>query len=336
MADALIEQLRASPQCPPITAVVRGSWTASDEWCDRMAAAGVTVVVEQDNWLGSSCLSIGGKKLDNKDGVGARRELVAAHPQVVLMVAFSWERVYVGDGQYCNVMGGTRRRTHTLWIDACSHQRAQHVVYVSTASCQLFHWRSEGDHCIESLHYEMEVQLYDKAGGIQRWTVLRPVSLMCCRVPKYTNYELHGLVDFTTVTARIDPTTRQQLIAPSDVGRIAALVLLNSAAYHNAVLELAADCLSPNEEAEVRSAVMGTPARVDSQYWTYYSDPGPCWGCHKGESDWIVPAYAQRAVVSVEATRALLLSLLDYAGWVASKREQWHMGAPVLEPCVIA
>jgi len=321
MGEALIGELRARPHCPPITAVVRGtSSTPSEPWCGRMAAAGVTIVVEDQRWQGElSSLSIGGKKVDDEQGVSARCQLVAAHPQVVLMVAFNWEKVEVYQSQEYVVGGAGRRHSLSQCIDACSQQRAQHVVYVSTASPKLFHWRSEGDHCIESLHYDMEEQLYNKAGGIQRWTVLRPVSLMCCTVPTpiagitADNVSFQSVVDLTTVTARVDPAARQQLIAPSDVGRIAALVLLNSAAYHNTVLELAADCLSPDEEAEERTAVMDTPVHVDSQYWQRHNETDCCGGSYTphGNSAWVVPAYAQRATVSVEATRTLLPSLLD-------------------------
>ena len=135
------------------------------------------------------------------------------------------------------------RRWH-VWLRACHDEHARHVVYVSTASSCLFRFTDTP----ESSHWLVEQQLRQlhEQGGILHYTVLRPVNLTTSIVP------LFGKADPLRVVARCDADMQRQFIAATDVGRIAARVLLRGAPDFEQTLSLSADRLSTRQEAAVR------------------------------------------------------------------------------------
>ena len=308
MADALIVALAATERCP-ITAVTQPD-CATAEWRARMSALGVHVDTEAcSHWDRSR---------------SAKRRLLAAHARVFLVRPFRWcvctteTATYAENGHPSEAPA----QEAASWIDLCAAEGTRHVVYVSTASPQLFHALNHSRNCLESMHSDMERRLAE-ARGIQHYTVLQPVSLMSAVcAPLRVGTRAYGHVDLTCVVARCDPLLPQQLIAPADVGRIGALVLSQGGAmWHGRAVELSADRLSCVEEAAVRSEVLGRPVQVDDQWWE--TGVGWFWCCgparRKGYSIWAVPALTMRADVSVEETRSLLPSLMDYRTWLANE-----------------
>ena len=192
------------------------------------------------------------------------------------------------------------------WLRVCHYERARHVVYVSTASPQLFRG---ADNCLETSHWRVEEKLRQlhTLGGLQHFTIPRPVTIMTIQVPSYT-------VDCLRVVARCDPDVRPQLIAGGDVGRIAALVLIHPAStYHEQTIELSSiDRLSSRQEAALRGLMTGQAVECDATYWKAYTG----WFNQQG---WCIPQEARRQLVSVDDTRALLLELPTYESWFAAE-----------------
>lgn len=237
----------------------------------------------------------------------ARRRLIAAHPRVFLYRMLRFE-VKMGNSKY--PVSGWHVKDELLdWIRACHYERVQHVVYVSTVSPELF---VDAHNCLESCHWEVESKLRElhvsEKGAIQHYTILRPVNIMTVFVPP-------GKVDPLRVIVRCDPAVQRQLIAGSDVGRIAARVLSTSivgnTTFYEQTVDLSAEWQSAMQEVAVRSAVAGRAVQCDVQYWNTYT---MCAGW-LGKGWWTTPQDSERAHVSVAATRALLPDLLSYVDW---------------------
>ena len=261
--------------------------TATEEWEARMVEWGVRV----DHSVYSTVFAH-----------DARRRLIAAHPRVFLHRQLRFE-VRMGNSTY--PVSGWHVKDELLdWIRACHYERAQHVVYVSTVSPELF---VDAHNCLESCHWEVESKLrqlhVSGKGAIQHYTVLRPVNIMSVFAPP-------GKVDPLRVIVRCDPAVQRQLIAGSDVGRIAARVLSGTTFYERTI-DLSAERQSAMQEAAVRSAVTRRAVQCDAQYWNTST---MCAGW-LGEGWWSTPQDGQRAEVSATATRALLPDLLSYADW---------------------
>ena len=291
MSEALITALATGVERPSITAVTNAE-AVTDHWLTRMASLRCVRVENRASW-----------------SLSEKRRLLSAHSSVFLVRHFRWYRYASGD--FYPESARSAAVEVAAWIDACAQEGMRHVVYVSTASPALFqasHYRSN---CLEGMHCEMERRLAE-ARGIQHYTILRPVSLMSALCPPPgTGF---GHVDLTLVMARCDPRLPQQLIAPEDVGRIGALVLTQGgAAWHKRVVELSADQLSCEEEATVRSELLGRPVHVDTRYSTSHRSWIFC-GADR-LSRWAMPALVMRANVSVEETRRLLPSLMNYRAW---------------------
>jgi nucleoside-diphosphate-sugar epimerase len=293
--DALISALAASGTCP-ITAVPHH--TATSEWDARMAALGVHVDRSED------CLF----------AHAARRRLVAAHPRVFI---YYMTRFEVMTGNNHRPLVGWHLIDRLLnWLRACHDERARHVVYVSTASPEVFRDRP----CLESCHYELEAKLrqLQTDSGIQHFTILRPVSIMTVLVPD--DYGDFGKPNPLRVLVRCDPRVQRQFIAAEDVARIAARVLLQGEPFYERTLELCADRLSATQEATLRSEVAQQAVQCDTEDWNSYTSwlrCGVC--CAENASWWKLPEEAQRAEVSIAATRALLPELQDYRSWFVAE-----------------
>ena len=286
--DALITSLAKSGDCP-ITAVPNHR-TATAEWEARMAALGVHVDRSVEKTVFAH---------------DARRALIAAHPRVFLHYMHRFELLRATS---VHPVSGFHTKDALLdWVRACHYERAQHVVYVSTVSPELFR---NDDSCPECGHWEVEQKLRQlhAEGGIQHFTILRPANTMTVLVED-------GKVDPLRVIARCDPTFQRQLIADADVGRIAARVLLQGSGFYERTLNLAADCLSVLQEVQVRSSMTGQAAQCDAQYWESYTRcAGWC-----GIPWWAIPQDELRAKASIAATRDLLPELLSYSSWFASE-----------------
>ena len=103
-----------------------------------------------------------------------------SHPRVLIYNMFRF-RLLVDEDWHSGAQSNQLRRELVEWIDACDAEHAEHVIYVSTASADLFrHANIVGtDSPIESLHFDMEQRLR-AASGIKQWTILRPVTSCHC------------------------------------------------------------------------------------------------------------------------------------------------------------
>lgn len=245
-----------------------------------------------------------------------RRRLVAAHPSVFLYI-----HPHMNARDNHAVSDAARQRDHLdEWLQACHDEKAEHVVYVSTASPAVFFDSDNRYQAAESICWEMEGRLQSEQ-GIRHWTILRPVSLMSLELPSHPmDYEYQHLWEEPTrIFARCDPAVRQQLIAPADVGRIAALVLTQpskeGSTFYGRTIELSSESLSVKEEAQVRADILGKSVVWDDDEWKrFMRGPGCCFW-DMASVAFIVPALPRRQLVSVEATRELLPSLQDYRTW---------------------
>ena len=279
ISDPLIHYLAQHVHCP-ITAVVDSSH-AGGAWEASMTKLGVRV-----HHLGRFHLH------------AEKRQLVAAHPRVFLYAMDRMRTVATPLGDRPQPVAEIGAELAS-WVQACQEENSQHVVYVSTASPERFVRVGEGS--LERVHASLEAKL-TQGTGVQRWTVLRPVSVMSLRTP--TRLE-SGWEEPSKVLARLDPSMPQQLIAPDDVARIAGLAFTHPAEYGRRTLDLAGDCLSPEEEARTRTVVLRIPARV-------FMDP-----------QWVLAGLQGRPLVPVDATRAMLPGVQRYSEWFAAKMKVW-------------
>ena len=292
---SLIHTLRSSSPSLPVTAFARALWT--DEQRSKLAellGPGVTV-----------------HSLSPMFAYKQKRALVRSAGRVVL-----WAPIR------CGAMTAPQLAKEMLdWIDACHAEKAEHVVYISTASPELF--ATLPSSCAECTHIEAELRLRADR-GIQHWTILRPVQLMSMELPRalLTGKHVHwrvGTVDSRRVFVRLDPSRKQQLIAPADVGRIAAQLLLHEQAeqWYGKVLEVAGPShLSALEEVELRSAVLGgEQVELDTRVWDQYNNKN--WRGQHGWRMWILP---QRRYVSQDVAKYLLPGgLQDYRMWFSTE-----------------
>lgn len=151
---------------------------------------------------------------------------------------------------------------------------------------------------------------------------------MTCLMPRGLAIDSGG-VDLLRVFARCDPHLERQLIASQDVGRIAALVLMQGSRWYEMTLDLAADRLSTLQEAEVRCRVMGGQTAVFCQTGHLTKDTAWCCDCLGSGSGgsgsaWTLPGEGQRQAVSIADTRKLLPDHLTYSQWftIELRKEQ--------------
>ena len=316
VALGLIQAL--APTGCPITAIIGDNHEAPRPgWSALMQQLGVRVTT-----LGLFALH------------SEKRRIVAAHPRVFVHTFFRFHRIPSGKSSVME-SGLTYWPEVEGWIRACHEERVGHVVYVSTASPELFRYDQYGDHCVESMHYHMEQRIRNgpngQSPGIQHWTILRPVSLMTVRVPSQL---MTGWEDPTRVIARMDPSIPQQLIAPEDVGRIGAVVFTQGERFFSQTIDLAADSLSAIQEAETRSQLLGAPVVCDRQFWDAYVSCRGCCGqwCADSQATLVVAKYAERQPVSIDATRSLLPDLQDYRSWFQHKMQNIAASPPQPAP----
>ena len=303
LCPAFIAAIRSSHPSTPITAFLPHAPTVRPSDSAQLTALGVTLHPRQD-FVG--CLE--------------KSRLVATHPRVLILSTFRCcvRRKRGQSGSRLETENADWHRDEVLqWIAVCNEQKAAHVVYISTASPELFRTELHPSRPVESIHVQAEERLR-AAKGIQHWTVLRPVTLMALWVSSMTPT---GREDPYTVWTRFDPEQRQQLIAPADVGRIAAKVLTDGEGHYGKVLDLAGPSqLSPREEMEVRTDGMrGLNAErvvCDSRVWE-------AWKARRmwfGSTVWSVwcPVMApplRRFVTSDVARQLLGAEPLDYRTW---------------------
>ena len=314
---SVLSALRSSsPDCP-ITAHVSHPLNVRPSRLQWLQALGVTV----------HCAATDFQPLAHRE----RCALVRSHARVLLSASFAF-RLLSTWGQYGPrewAEGAQEHRDEVLgWIAACHAEKAEHVLYVSTASPELFRPELAPHLPLESLHAEAEERLRADE-GIRHWTILRPVSLMTLRVPSRHPW---GREEPHIVFARFEPCVKQQLIAPEDVGRVAARVLQEGDRWFGRVLELAGPSrMSPAEEAEARTAVLQALGRrdevavCDPLMWTAWSAlrKSPWWyrgpTCHW----WLLLGAPLRRPVTQDVTLSLLPDgLLDYRQWLLGRLQQ--------------
>ena len=278
------------------------------------------------------------------------RELIRVHRRVVIYTQYR-SRIMPNDGRagkghdHPTPEGaGHHRWLVDQWIDACHAEKAEHVIYISTASPHLFHnlnYRQRGSPAapLEALHLLTEERL-QSANGIQHYTILRPVSVMSLHIPSRLP---SGSQDPFTVLAKFDPTLKQQLISPNDLGRIAAIVLTPAGdAWLDQIVELAGPAhMSPYDEVTVRRSVLGNsesdePVVCDTSAWVKWNSKG--WLSKQPLSTWwIVPQLTQRGYVTQDAAHALLPVMEDYRTWFDTRVNSLEPQPrePVQHDCVI-
>ncbi|GGP68111.1 NmrA/HSCARG family protein [Saccharothrix coeruleofusca] len=108
-----------------------------------------------------------------------------------------------------------------------------------------------------TLNAKAELQDRLREAGFEHWTLLKPGLFMENFLPSAAFLFPRGVAG--GLVTLLKPHTRLSLVAARDIGRAAAAAIVEPERFHRVELELASECLSMAEIAEVLSRALGTP-----------------------------------------------------------------------------